>query len=94
MQVEKRVTTVYIQNLLACVSEIAGPFLLTNLLMDALVAPGDKSRVINVASGAHRRGAMQFDDLMLEKKFSGYTAYAQSKLSNILFSRELSRRLG
>lgn len=69
-----------------------GPFLLTNLLLDALKA-GAPSRVITVASGAHKMGKLNFDDLQFEKKYRGMGAYAQSKLSNVLFGYELARRL-
>jgi len=46
-----------------------------------------------VASGAHRGAAMDFDDLNLEHGYTGWKAYQRSKLANILFTRELSRRL-
>ena len=68
-----------------------GPFLLTNLLLPALKSPG--GRIINVASVAHRQGHMHFDDLNLKTGYRVFKAYAQSKLANILFTRELSRRL-
>lgn len=51
-------------------------------------------RLVNVASGAHRMGTMRFDDLMSEKSYSAWGAYGQSKLANLLFTYELSRRLG
>ncbi len=68
-------------------------FLLTTLLKENLVA-APEARVINVASAAHMRGRMHWDDLQLERDYSfgGWTAYCQSKLANILFTRELSRR--
>jgi len=66
-------------------------FLLTNLLLDALPADG---RVVNVASGAHHQGDMNFDDLEYKKGFySPRGAYSRSKLANVMFSRELARRL-
>ena len=67
-------------------------FLLANLLLDVLkqAAP---SRVINVSSGAHRRGVMAFDNLQGERSYSGISAYSNAKLANILFTRELARRL-
>jgi NAD(P)-dependent dehydrogenase (short-subunit alcohol dehydrogenase family) len=68
------------------------PFLLTRLLLPALRA-GEPARIVNVASEAHRRGRLRWDDLQLERRWSGGAAYAQSKLANILFTRELARRL-
>jgi NAD(P)-dependent dehydrogenase (short-subunit alcohol dehydrogenase family) len=69
-----------------------GHFALTGLLMPALVAR-PRSRVVNVSSGAHRLGRMNFDDLMGEKKYGAWRTYGQSKLSNLLFTSELQRRL-
>ncbi len=52
------------------------------------------SRIINVSSVApHRNGKIDFENIHGEKSFSGYSAYALSKLANILFTYELSRRL-
>lgn len=68
------------------------PFLLTNLLLEKLKKSG-KARVVTVASGAHRIGKLDFDDLNHEKSFSGLRAYGTSKLENILFTRELARRI-
>ena len=70
-----------------------GPFLLTNLLLDVLKRSAP-ARVVAVASVAQARGDMPFDDLQFER--GGYTimrAYARSKLANVLFTRELARRL-
>lgn len=69
-----------------------GPFLLTRLLLPLLQA-GAPSRVVTVASQAHQRGRMHWDDLQGEKRYRKGAAYAQSKLANILFTRELARRL-
>ena len=69
-----------------------GPFLLTRLLLDVLRASAP-SRIICVASEAHRMGRIAFDDLQGQETFRGMRAYAQSKLANILFVRELARRL-
>ncbi len=67
-------------------------FGLTCLLAETL-RKSAPSRVVNVASGAHWRGRLAFDDLGMETSWNGYRAYAQSKLANILFTRELARRL-
>ena len=70
-----------------------GPFLLTQLLRDPLVA-GDDARVVNVASDAHKgaRRGLDFDDLQSTKKYRSYGVYGKSKLANILYTRELARR--
>ena len=68
-------------------------FLLTNLLLPHLRASAP-ARVVNVASAAHLGGHIDFDDLMGEKGYGGWKAYAQSKLANVLFTQELARRLG
>jgi NAD(P)-dependent dehydrogenase (short-subunit alcohol dehydrogenase family) len=69
-----------------------GYFLLTNLLLD-LLKQSAPSRIINVSSGAHASGHINFDDLQGEKSYSGVKAYCHSKLANLLFTRELARRL-
>jgi NAD(P)-dependent dehydrogenase (short-subunit alcohol dehydrogenase family) len=66
-------------------------FLLTNLLLPALFkAP--KARIVNVASEAHRGATFEPNDLMTEP-YAAFRAYSRTKLMNILFTRELSRRL-
>jgi NAD(P)-dependent dehydrogenase (short-subunit alcohol dehydrogenase family) len=66
-----------------------GHFALTNLLLEQVTG-----RVVNVASGAHRIGSIDFDDLNWERKsYSAWRAYGQSKLANLLFTSELQRRL-
>lgn len=67
-------------------------FLLTNLLLEHLKAAAP-SRIVNVSSAAHFGARMDFDDLQGEKSYSGWRAYSQSKLANILFTIELARRL-
>ena len=67
-------------------------FLLTNLLLDTLKSSAP-SRVINVSSVAHAFARIHFEDLQLARKYSGWSAYAQSKLATILFTYELARRL-
>lgn len=69
------------------------PFLLTNLLRDAL-RRGAPSRVVTVSSAAHLRTDMNFDDLEGRVRYRAWTAYGQSKLANLLFTYELARRLG
>lgn len=67
-----------------------GHFLLTTELIDIMPSGG---RIVNVASGAHKTGKIHFDDINLHKGFNVFKAYSQSKLANVLFTRELSRRL-
>jgi retinol dehydrogenase 14 len=67
-------------------------FLLTNLLLDTLKASAP-SRIVNVSSGDHASGTIDFDDLQKEKGYKGAKAYSQSKLANVLFTHELARRL-
>ena len=67
-------------------------FLLTHRLLGNLKAAAP-SRVVTVSSNVHRAGNIHFDDLHMRKKFSGYRAYANSKLANIHFAYELARRL-
>jgi NAD(P)-dependent dehydrogenase (short-subunit alcohol dehydrogenase family) len=69
-----------------------GHFLLTNLLLDLLVSSAP-SRIINVASGAHKVGKIHFQDINLKNNFNLIRAYSQAKLANILFTYELSERL-
>jgi retinol dehydrogenase 12 len=68
------------------------PFLLTSLLLDKLAAAGP-ARVITVTSDAHSAARLDLDDLQLERGWEAWRAYANSKLANILFTRELARRL-
>ncbi|NDJ77543.1 MAG: SDR family oxidoreductase [Chloroflexi bacterium] len=67
-------------------------FLLTNLLLDMLIASAP-ARVISVSSDSHRRGKINFNDLQRKRSYSGWGAYGDSKLANVLFSNELARRL-
>jgi NAD(P)-dependent dehydrogenase (short-subunit alcohol dehydrogenase family) len=67
-------------------------FLLTNLLLDTLKASAP-SRVVNVSSAAQANGKINFDDLMGEKRYSGFGAYSASKLANVMFTYALARRL-
>jgi NAD(P)-dependent dehydrogenase (short-subunit alcohol dehydrogenase family) len=67
-------------------------FLLTHLLLPTLRA-AEQGRVVNVASGVHASGEVKVEDLEPVRGFSGYGAYAASKLMNVLFTHELARRL-
>lgn len=71
-----------------------GHFALTLLLTGRLQSSAP-SRVVNVSSMVHwlALGGMRFDDLQSERRYRGFDAYARSKLANILFTRELARRL-
>lgn len=66
--------------------------LLSLELLDLLKASAP-ARIVNVASEAHRRGRIAFDDLGQAGHFSALSAYAQAKLGNVLFSAALARRL-
>ena len=68
------------------------PFLLTNLLLDRLIASAP-ARVVSVASGAQAQGKVDFDDLLGAPTYSGKRAYSQSKLAIVMFIYELARRL-
>jgi NAD(P)-dependent dehydrogenase (short-subunit alcohol dehydrogenase family) len=67
-------------------------FVLTHELRERLIASAP-ARVVNTASRAHVRHLLDFDDLQLTKGYSLGRAYGRSKLANILFTRELARRL-
>ncbi len=67
-------------------------FLLTNLLLP-LLKRSAPSRIVNVSSVAHYGGHINFEDLQLERGYGVMRAYSQSKLAQVLFTRELARRL-
>jgi NAD(P)-dependent dehydrogenase (short-subunit alcohol dehydrogenase family) len=67
-------------------------FLLTHLLLERLTISGS-ARIVNVASDAHRWGNLDFDDLQNTRKYRAMRVYGQSKLCNILFTRELACRI-
>jgi len=70
-----------------------GHFLLTVLLAPALRA-GAPARVVNLSSAGHRLGGVDFDDIHFERRsYDKWLAYGQSKSANVLFTRELDRRL-
>ncbi len=69
-----------------------GHFALTARL-SPLLAKATAARVVVVSSSVHWGGKIRFDDLMGERRYDKWMAYAQSKLANLLFTFELSRRL-
>jgi NAD(P)-dependent dehydrogenase (short-subunit alcohol dehydrogenase family) len=71
-----------------------GHFVLVNGLVDLMKASAP-SRIVVVASGAHKfaKDGIPFDDLQSERSFSSMKVYGQSKLANMLFTRELAKRL-
>jgi retinol dehydrogenase 14 len=73
------------------VNYLAG-FLLTDLLLDRLKA-SVPARIVIVSSNVQARARINFDDLQGEHGYSGPQAYSQSKLANVMFTYELSRRL-
>lgn len=68
------------------------PFLLTSLLLDVLKKSAP-ARVVTVSSGGHWAGHINFSDIDSSKRFNMWLAYCNSKLANILFARELAKRL-
>ena len=68
-----------------------GHFLLTDLLLD-LILQTPLSRVIQVASVAHRQGKMNWTDLQSQERYRAWTVYRQSKLAMLIFAEELARR--
>ncbi|MDD1771504.1 MAG: SDR family oxidoreductase [Methanomassiliicoccales archaeon] len=69
-----------------------GHFLLTISLLD-LLERSDAGRIVVYSSGAHKSGRIHFDDYNLTHRYGVVRSYGQSKLANLLFTRELSRRL-
>jgi NAD(P)-dependent dehydrogenase (short-subunit alcohol dehydrogenase family) len=69
-----------------------GHFALTGLLLGAML-PVPGSRVVTVSSNGHRAGRIDFADLQSERHYGRMSAYAQSKLANLMFTYELQRRL-
>ena len=71
-----------------------GHFLLTQLLLDKLrAAAAGTARIVNVSSLAHVQGRIHFENINLTGCYSPTESYAQSKIANVLFSRELARKL-
>jgi NAD(P)-dependent dehydrogenase (short-subunit alcohol dehydrogenase family) len=67
-------------------------FRVTNSLLEIL-QDSAPARIVNVASESHRGAELDFDNLELEHDYSGFKAYGRSKLANLLFTYELSRRI-
>ncbi len=67
-------------------------FVVTEGLRERLLASAP-ARIVNTASAAHQRARLDFDDLQSAKRFGAMKAYGRSKLCNVLFTRELARRL-
>ncbi len=67
-----------------------GPFLLTNLMLDALIGSGS-GRILNVT--APSTTPLNFDDLQGERNFNSLNAFGATKMANLLFTFELARRL-
>ena len=87
---ERRITPDGLEHVFA-LNHLA-PFLLTNLLLPTLTASAP-ARVITVTSDAHSAARLDFSDPNLEHGWDSWRSYANSKLANILFTRELARRL-
>lgn len=74
-------------------------YLLTNLLLETIMLTArehGEARIVNVSSGAHKSAGsdgLSFEDMRDESRFRAFRAYADSKLANVLFTYELSRRL-
>lgn len=69
-----------------------GHFALSGLLLPAL-RQSRAARVVVVSSIAHRRGVINFDDLMSQSRYRRWRAYSQSKIANLYFAMEFARRL-
>ena len=73
-------------------TNVLGHFALTGLLLPALER-SEKPRVVTVASIAHKRGRLNFNDLQSTKNYSPMGSYQQSKLADLMLALELDRRL-
>ncbi len=91
LQTSKREESAEGYEMVLAVNHLA-PFLLTDLLLDRVRESG--GRIVGTSSAVHRIGRIDFDDLQMERKWSGFRAYGNSKLANILFTSELARRNG
>merc|ERR1712168_837682 len=71
-----------------------GHFLLTTLLLDKIKETGRGARIVNVSSLAHKSGGgIDLNNLMMENNYSEQKQYSHSKFANVLFTKELARRL-
>ena len=91
LQTPKREESAEGYEMVLAVNHLA-PFLLTDLLLDRVRESG--GRIVGTSSAVHRIGRIDFDDLQMERKWSGFRAYGNSKLANILFTSELAKRSG
>ena len=62
-------------------------------LLSDLMKKSAPARIVNLTSIAHSWGKIEFDNLLSERQFKRYFLYFDTKLANILFTRELSKRL-
>lgn len=68
-------------------------FVITALLLDRLKEAG-QARIVSTASDAHKGGRIEFGDLQSTRRYSAFGVYSNTKMMNVLFTRELARRLG
>lgn len=78
-------------------TNVLGHFALTGLLLPALRQAAEKSsevpRIVTIASIAHKRGRLNFDDLQYKQNYGPMKSYQQSKLANLMLALEMDRRL-
>jgi len=67
-------------------------FVITQMLRERLIAAAP-ARVVSTASGAHYGARLDLDDLQFARDYAGFQAYQRSKLYNVMWTRELARRL-
>jgi NAD(P)-dependent dehydrogenase (short-subunit alcohol dehydrogenase family) len=78
-------------------TNVLGHFALTGLLLPALQQASEesseRSRIVTIASIAHKRGSLNFEDLQYQQNYSPMRTYQQSKLTNLMLALEMDRRL-
>lgn len=78
-------------------TNVLGHFALTGLLLPALRQAAEQSaeapRIVTIASIAHKRGRLNFDDLQYKQNYGPMKSYQQSKLANLMLALEMERRL-